>query len=292
MENVTVHRQTTFTRFKLLEETAAFFTQAPALWSNQGAMAFAGEHEDLYRAKIYNVKTPQPVMTFGEIGGRNFGLINGEGIWQWRLYDFKQNQNHDKFNTVIRQMVRFLASRESLTRFRIDVPTRVFSNAPINIDAELYDPAFELTTKGEVSIELIHESGKKYDFALNTSGSYYQITLNGLPSGKYKYLAKAELGKEVFTKSGFIFIEPVVAELLETRANYSLLNNLAIQNNGIAVMQNQWSDLENALLKLEAPAIAHQNTEVKEWIHLKWIFGILLLLLGLEWVIRKRNGGY
>ena len=292
MESVGVHGSAAFTKFNLEDDVRAFFQDAPKLWSNQKNIDFYGSHEHLYQSRIFNLNTEQPVMTFGELAGRTYGLINGEGLWQWKLYDFRENQNHDNFNMLIRQMVRYLVSKESLQRFRLDMPSRVLGNKALKVEAELYNPAFELTTAGTITLSLKHENGEEFKYSLNPSGSVYRTTINGLPSGKYTYSALAEIGDETFSKKGGVFIEPVEIELIETRANYALMQALSTKNDGEVFTDGDWDSLEETLKTLDPPSIAHQNEKMEQWINLKTLFFLILGLLALEWFLRKRNGAY
>lgn len=292
MESVGVHGSTAFTKFNIEEDVRSFFQKAPKLWSNQNNIEFSGSHEHLYQSKIFSLNTEQPVMTFGELAGRTYGLINGEGLWQWKLYDFRENQNHGKFNTLIRQMVRYLVSKESLQRFRLDIPSRVLGNKPLKVEAELYNPSFELSTAGTITLALTHENGEEFKYTLNPSGNVYRTTINGLPSGKYTYSALAEIGDETFTKKGGFFIEPVEIELIETRANYPLMKALSTSNSGAVFTDGDWDSLEQSLKTLDPPSISHQNEKMEQWINLKTLFFLILVLLSLEWFLRKRNGSY
>lgn len=292
MESVGVHGSAAFTKFNLEDDVRAFFQDAPKLWSNQKNIDFYGSHEHLYQSRIFNLNTEQPVMTFGELAGRTYGLINGEGLWQWKLYDFRENQNHDNFNMLIRQMVRYLVSKESLQRFRLDMPSRVLGNKALKVEAELYNPAFELTTAGTISLSLKHENGEEFKYHLNPSGNVYRTTINGLPSGKYTYSSLAEIGDETFFKKGGVFIEPVEIELIETRANYALMQALSIKNDGEVFTDGDWDSLEETLKTLDPASIAHQNEKMEQWISLKTLFFLILGLLALEWFLRKRNGAY
>ena len=292
MESVGVHGSQVFTKFNLDEDVRSFFQSAPKLWSNQSAITFNGNHENLYQSRIFSLNTEQPVMSFGELGGASFGLINGEGIWKWRLYDYRENGNHDNFNTLIRQMVRFLVSKESLERFRVEIPSRVMSNKPLSVVAELYNPAFELSVTGEVTVIFKNEEDQRFSYKLNPSGNIFKTVVNGLPSGKYTYRATAELGEERFMKTGGFFIEPVEIELLETRANYPMMQDLAESNSGRVLMDGDWNTLQSELENLNPPSIAHQNERLEQWINLKGFFFLLLALVSLEWFLRKRNGAY
>ena len=78
---------------------------------------------------------------------------------------------------------------------------------------------------------------------------------------------------------------------MQTTANHQLLYNLAAQSGGKMVMPNQISSLKDIIPKNEkVKTISYEENSYENIINLKWIFVILILLLSLEWFLRKRNG--
>jgi hypothetical protein len=72
-----------------------------------------------------------------------------------------------------------------------------------------------------------------------------------------------------------------------------LLQNLAHKFGGKMVFPTNLDDVLTSIKENEnISAILYEEHDVKEWIHLKWIFFLLLTLLTLEWFVRKRNGAY
>ncbi|MCT4625125.1 MAG: hypothetical protein N4A46_15985, partial [Schleiferiaceae bacterium] len=292
MESVKVHGSTLFTQFNLNPEIRSFFTKAPPLWSNQAPIVFEGKSEQLYNAQIFTVKTNQPVITFGTSAGRNYGLINGQGLWQWKLYDYRLNKSNDYFNILIRQMIRYMVSKESLQRFQVNLPSRILNNESLEINAEVYNPSFELTTEAVVEIKFSSETDQNFDYILNASGNTYKSIVEGLPAGRYSFTAKAQLGEESFVKKGNLFIEPINLEMQNTRADYRLLEDLAQNNGGEVIMADDWELLQSKLEDLDAPSISHAQIQMEEWVNIKYLFIFLLFLLGGEWLLRKRYGTY
>jgi hypothetical protein len=78
---------------------------------------------------------------------------------------------------------------------------------------------------------------------------------------------------------------------METRADHLMLNTLAVQSGGKMFYPGRLSQLAKSIKADESikPVIYNQN-EVKELLNLKWLFFIILGMLGMEWMIRKWNG--
>ena len=68
----------------------------------------------------------------------------------------------------------------------------------------------------------------------------------------------------------------------------------------VAAQALMLSNLKTDFEKLSATILANEDlrnviyeeTWFKEAIHLKWLFALILLLLSIEWFVRKRGGAY
>ena len=67
---------------------------------------------------------------------------------------------------------------------------------------------------------------------------------------------------------------------------------LSTSNSGAVFTDGDWDSLEQSLKTLDPPSISHQNEKMEQWINLKTLFFLILVLLSLEWFLRKRNGSY
>ena len=92
----------------------------------------------------------------------------------------------------------------------------------------------------------------------------------------------------------------VKAELVSEAANHDLLKRLGVKTGGDLIGQLSTSysnDLGDEFAqfvedKIEKRDIIHEFTERLELINFKFIFWLVLGSLTLEWVIRRRQGGY
>jgi hypothetical protein len=71
------------------------------------------------------------------------------------------------------------------------------------------------------------------------------------------------------------------------------MSQLAFKNNGKLFYPNQLDQLSDSLLSNpNIKTITYSHKDISELIDLKIIFFILLVLLSLEWFVRKFNGLY
>lgn len=246
----------------------------------------------LFNQKIGNVDTSAPMLSFGDDSGVKTAILTGEGIWRWRLEDFAKNNNHDAVDELISKTVQYLNAKDDKRKFRVyPAKDRFAENEHVILNAELYNDAYELNNQPDVSIDLQGKSGKKYSFLFSRVGNSYQLDAGFLPSDEYSFSAKASLGKNNYTASGDFLVEEIHAEAMQTTANHQFLYNLSKQSGGQMVMPNQINSLKNMIPKNEKfKTISYEENSYESLINLKWVFVILMILLSLEWFLRKRNG--
>jgi hypothetical protein len=117
--------------------------------------------------------------------------------------------------------------------------------------------------------------------------------LGVLPAGEYSYKATTNNGTKAFEQRGFITVKEITAEKMQLVADHQLLSRLANQTKGKFFYPNQLNQLTESLLSNDTiKTITYMHKDVKELIDMKAIFFLFLILLSLEWFIRKYNGLY
>jgi hypothetical protein len=82
-------------------------------------------------------------------------------------------------------------------------------------------------------------------------------------------------------------------ETSNTTADFNVLAQLANNYQGKFLYPSQTSELAALLKKDEhLKNLVRSELNSDPLINWRWIFGLLLALLGAEWFLRKRNGGY
>ena len=88
-------------------------------------------------------------------------------------------------------------------------------------------------------------------------------------------------------------IKKLELEKLDTRANFTDLQNVSMATGGQFFTSNNFKSIEEMFLKKnQSKNILYVESKFFELINIKWIFAIVLLIIGLEWFIRKRKGAY
>ncbi len=283
----------TYATFKLSEDFKELLPKFPPLQVAFADYELEPEFTPLFYQKILNIETAKPLFATGYKNGRKTGFIFGEGIWRWRLYDYYINQNQTQFNELINQLVQYLALRENEDNFILEFKPVYAEINDVILNAEVYNDAFERITSEEVNIEIQNANGEKFDFTFDVQGEKYYLNAGLLPTGDYTFSANVKIGTETFNETGSFTVVAVNFEDVVTRANHNMLYQLAEQSGGQFYLPNE---VDKLVLELKNNNHLKATTYFQEMVHellnLRWIFFVMLLLLSVEWFLRKFWGIY
>ena len=281
-----------FYSFNLSDSSKIRISDFGPLQAPFGNYALKGSANVLIKQKIGKVNTEKPLLLFGDEGSRRIGILSGEGIWRWRLEDFRENSNHKAIDELILKTVQYLISSDDKRKFRAYPAKNAFDeNERVLLNAELYNDSFELLNHPEVNISLKNDGGRSYSFTFSRTSNSYILNAGILPPGEYNYLATTSLGNEKYQVNGKFSIAKQETEYRQSIANHQLLYVMAVQNAGKMIFPNQLNELP-ALIKANenVKTVSYEDHSYKELIDLKLLFFLILGLLCVEWLSRKRSG--
>ncbi len=216
-------------------------------------------------------------------------MLMGEGLWRWRLYEYKNFNDHTVVDECIRQTITFLAANNSEKPFTVSLPKYVWSDQePISMSAYLLNANNEQVNTADAKITIADTAGRKHDFSFERSGSAYSLNIGIWAGGTYTYTAQATFNNKNYTVSGSFVVESMPLELMESGADYPLLFALARKYDGSFVPARNVSSLYDSIVKNEhIKPVIQTNTETVPLVDRKWYFFIILLLATGEWLLRK-----
>jgi len=246
--------------------------------------------------KIKSVETNYPLIAFNKGSGDQqlkYGVILGDGIWQWRIKNYVMYDNHLLFDVFINKIVNYLANDLKKERFMV-FSNRVFKeNEDINLRAEFYNQSYELINIPDIELVITNSNQKEFHYEFSKSDKSYNLNAGRLTAGLYKYSASTTFDNQKFLKSGEFKVVPLNVEQLDLSANHNILNQLSTQTGGKMFSINELKLLEDELKKNDnIKRISHSNIDLVSLIELKWLFFIIVLLLSIEWFVRKYFGAY
>jgi hypothetical protein len=292
MQEVFAQPAAEFTSFVLTDSTLQKISRMPPLMAPFGSYTAAVTNGILFKQRIGSVTTSYPLLLFGDDNGRRIGVLTGEGLWRWQLAEFEAYGNHHAMEELFSQSVQYLTANANRQRFRAYPAKNIFDEGEnVLINAELYNDALELVNTPDVRIELKNADGKNYSFLATRNGQSYQLDAGTLPVGEYTYAASTKLGNRLFNANGQLTVKPLNLEIRQSAANHQLLRNMAKQGGGQLLYPSQISQLADLIRKNEnIKTLVYEDSHYNDMIDVKWIFGLIVALLGIEWFLRKREG--
>jgi hypothetical protein len=281
-----------FSSFILSDSTQQKIAKMPPLLAPFGSYTSSVTNGVLFKQKIGAVPTSYPLLLFGDDAGRRIGVFTGEGLWRWQLAEFETYGNHHVLEELFSQSVQYLTANANRQRFRAYPSKNIFDEGEnVLLNAELYNDALELVNTPDVRIELKNTEGKNYSFLATRNGQSYQLDAGTLPVGEYTYAASTKLGARLFNANGQLTVKPLNLEIRQSAANHQLLRNLAKQSGGEMLQPSQINRLADLIRKNEnVKTLVYEDKHYSDMIDVKWIFALIVALLGVEWFLRKREG--
>ncbi len=283
-----------FSLFKVGEELRQLIPSYPPLQAAFGDFAAGPNTSTMLLQRIGRVDTDYPLLLLGESKGTRQAVLAATGIWQWRLFDYLDRQNHERFDELISQISQYLSVQEDKRRFRVTSAKRLFDeNEPVVLDAELYNSNYELINEPEATLLITDEEGREYSYSFSRRTNTYTLDAGILPVGNYRYQAKTNLSGEALTYEGQFSVQSVEVERFVLEADHGTLRLLSERFGGQFLLPQDMQQLPEILAGSgTVKPILYSSTNTRSILNWKWLFFGLLGFLTLEWFLRRYFGGY
>jgi len=279
---------TAFSFFNLPPGTREVMAGMPPLQAPYGNYTVAPDAQVLLRQQIGNVATNYPLWVFRN-NGTPQAMLCGEGLWRWRLYEYKNSGKHEVVDELIRQTASLLSIKKDNRPFRIFMDKYVLSdNEPVNLYAELRNDNGELINGPAVRLSLTDSTGKALAYEMEKNANSYRLNVGLLAPGAYHYKGTVSYNGKNAVSEGNFLVESVPLERLRSHADFDLLARLAAQTGGRFFTYRNMEALTDSLKSnsLVKPLI-HTDKAYTALIDLRWFFAIILLTAAGEWLLRK-----
>ena len=211
---------------------------------------------------------------------------NNSAPWQMGLPH--EDDSNERF---WRQTAKWLTTAPK-SSLKLDIAKTEYTlKEPVVIEVTAMDKAFALTNKAKVRTIIVDKTGTRKELqleqVLGTDGLYTARFIPG-EYGEYTVTATGTLNGEDLGKQQAIFeVKPSYAEFSDAALNVPMLTTLANMSGGKYYPIEEANQLVNQIALVESAT--SEITDVDIW-DLPLIFGLILMLLGLEWFLRKRAG--
>lgn len=275
----------TFNAFTLPKNIAEVTDKMPPLLIAGGMIKPFPQSQTLFTDKGGN---GTPLWTLLQ-GKTPTAMLTADGLWRWRMYEYKNFGNTEVIDECIRKTVAFLSTADNKKTFRVTQPKYIWNDQEaIYFNAYVLNANGENINEPEVTLTISDSSGNEEAFSFERSGSNYQLNIGVRAGGTYMYVAKTQYGGRTHTETGSFHIESIPLELMETGADYAGLYSLAQKNNGVFFTSQQLASVYDSITNnINIKPVIETNIETVPLIDRKWFFFLILLFAVAEWLLRK-----
>jgi hypothetical protein len=283
-----------FSLFTIEQDLAANLLHWPPLYAPYGTYNVADRQNILLFQKVGKVATEMPLMMFANKGRQKTGILCGEGIWRWFLAEYADKQEFKVTDELVSKTIQYLSVKTDSRQFRVRPVKNIFlEDEAVTFQAEVYNESFEPVKNADIRLLIKNEKGKSFTYQFVPSGDAYSLDAGMMPAGNYTYVANTHLGSRNYTLSGEFIVQRSELESINTVADHHLLKRIAGTQGGQMVYPRQMNELVSLISHREdIKPVSYMQQELKDLIHFKWLFFLLLALLSAEWFLRKYFGSY
>jgi len=269
------------------------WNQLPPLFRSETLFEKKIESELLSTLKINNIPFNYPLILSRKAYKQKSLAITGYGIWRWKLLLEGMGGNPDFLKIFTGNSIRWLTAREEDKKFHVALINEIYnSGEPVEFMAELYDDSYQPIDDATVKISVKKES-ELFETVMNSLGSgRYFANIEGLSEGDYQYIGYANNGEiQIGEDSGRFSIGESNLEFNNIRMNADILKQIAYKTGGNFYTNVNFNEILEKIkndpnfLPVE---ITHKN-EFQLW-NIYYTLILLILLLTIEWFIRKQSG--
>lgn len=272
---------------------AGDWQQLPPLFKTHTVFQAKPEAEVLVWAKVQNVVLTEPLIAIRNLNRSKSLALTGHGLWRWRLLTQSNTNTENFLPLLLSNAIHWLTTAEDQKNVRIAPIKDAFTTAePVRFTGQVYDDQLRPVDNADVTVEL-QRNNEKMHVALSPVGNgRYEGALDRAEEGDYTFTGKATgEGKTFGQDRGRLSVGLVNIEFLETKMNKQLLEQLASKSGGSFATVSAAGEIadrisENVPL---APRELIRASEIELW-NWRYLAGLIVLLFGVEWFLRRRSG--
>jgi hypothetical protein len=232
--------------------------------------------------------TSHPLVAVQRYGEGRAMVFTGEAAWRWRMLLPSSDKSYETF---WRQALRWLAV-PAAGPIALVLPAAASPGEPLTVRVRARTPVFEPSADAAVDVFVTNPGGQVERLHAGNAGAGgdYGVGFTPPQAGMYRITAEARHGSTVSgSATTALLVGGADAEMADPRLNAQALTRLVRLSGGRVIEASEAGtrDLVNALREGIAPARLSLTRDV--W-NTGPVFGLLVLLLATEWVLRRQWG--
>lgn len=234
-----------------------------------------------------------PVFVYQTVGKGRVALLSVGPLWRWKFLA----ESNTLYDEMVSRLLDVLSRGEDTERFMLVSGKSVYDSGEKSVfTAEIFNEKMQPVTGVPVRLVIarIEEDGSEVPLEIvsmtreGSDNTRFKKTLSPLPPGDYRISGEADVqGRTIRSQPVQIAVSEVSVEFHNVRQDRDHLERIARRSRGEYVTAVEVSDLADRL-RLEPRMV--ETTYELSFRTSTFIFVAILLLLGTEWMIRKRAG--
>jgi hypothetical protein len=262
------------------------YSEFPPLDNNFGTVKFSASSQMILSNRVNGMEWNSPMLSVYSNESNRRAVLFGENIWKWRSNYYASNKSFIPFDRFINSIIQYLSIHKKKAPVELYYYAYYPANKEVKIKAKIYDSNFNFDKNAtlELKIKGIEE---RIPFVL--TGFEYEAAISNMQSGNYTFVVK-DVRNNRKTEGTFSVGEFSV----EQEADYTNvldLTNVAENSGGRVFYPDKKDILINQLLQNKRfVSIQKEEMSKDSFIDWKWLLGLIIVSLTLEWFIRKYRG--
>jgi hypothetical protein len=235
------------------------------------------------------VTEDEPGLVLWEMGARRGAAVLCWGTARWKLQLADRAGGAAFYDDLWSRIRSWLVAPVEDQRVKIRTTQKLYSGAQrVRFVGQVYGA--DLSPRDDAVVELRVMCGSRSELVpmAGRGNGRYEGELDPWMEGEYRYVGSAVAGGDTLgTDRGLFVVEAFNIELVDTRARFDILRQMAqASKGGFAPVAS--ADTLLARLPLE-PRVVTVRREIPLWTRMLMVW-LIIGLLAAEWMIRKRSG--
>ncbi len=218
-------------------------------------------------------------------GAPRRGWLLVRDTWKWHLQMQGLEPGNSLYADLWLELVRWLTVPRADQPLQVAPAQAIFQeNQPVRFDAQVFNSSRQPAAGADLILHIASDSLQENYRLVDHGGGRYGADLGMLPAGDYHYRAGGRRGDYTLPEvTGGFAVEPFSVEYRNPALVPGPLRRLAVVSGGAYLNEaaTGWSD--QLLFYSQVSETSEQHLLRNKWL----LLGVILVLLSLEWFLRK-----
>jgi hypothetical protein len=222
---------------------------------------------------------------FQEDGARRVVLF-GTDLWKWRAFVYQRDQSFTRFDRFFDALIQYLYLTNRNQEIELFYERTNFDDQKVRIQARKYDSNLNLDLSSPLELRL---KDKEQVYPMYVNNGFYEVQLDDLNPGTYQFSINDPTNE--IRRTGSFEVVSYSAEQMKLTSDVSSMNYLADKTGGRAFYGSEIDQTVSHLLETsEFKPLEKIEKNRISLIDQRWLLGLIVLSLSIEWFIRKYRG--